>query len=115
VSGLQQALAVVGGLVALATLGGGLWAIFRTSAQDSRIKFLESQTADYLSRLNYIEPKLKEAEQQNRILLELHNPAEQIKQLAAQEQTNHDQTITLLTEQKQTLALIESRMPRNSG
>jgi hypothetical protein len=67
---------------------------------------------DYLSRLNYIEPKLTKAEEQNRILLELHNPAEQIKALATQEQTNHDRTVALLRSRSRRWQ-IESKMPRS--
>jgi hypothetical protein len=113
-NGFGQGLAVIGALVGLATVAGALWAVARSATQDTRIKFLEAQVNDYLSRLNYIEPKLTTAEEQNRILLELHNPAEQIKALAVQEQSNHDRTLTILTEQKQTLAQIESKMPRSA-
>lgn len=114
-NGFGQGLAVIGGLVGLAAIAGALWAVARSAAQDTRIKFLEGQRDDYLSRLNYIEPKLKTAEEQNRILLELHNPAEQIKALATQEQTNHDRTVLLLTEQRQTLALMEAKMPGSAS
>lgn len=113
-NGLSQGLAVIGALVALATIAGVVWVVARSSARDTRLKYVEGLAADYLSRLNYIEPKLTKAEEQNRILLELHNPAEQIKALAAQEQTNHDRTVALLVEQRATLAQMESKMPRSA-
>lgn len=114
-TGLEGALAVVGTLVVLAGVAGGLWAVARSSAQDTRIKFLEGERADYLSRLQYIEPKLREAEQQNKVLLDLHNPADQIKQLAAQESVNHEQTVVLLNQQHTTLKAIEQRLPKHAS
>lgn len=112
-SSLSAALTVIGALVGLAALAGGLWVVARSSARDTRLKYVEGLAADYLSRLNYIEPKLTKAEEQNRILLELHNPAEQIQQLAAQEQANHARTVSLLEEQRTTLGQIEAKMPRS--
>lgn len=103
VSGLQATLAVVVTLITLASLAGGLYAVFRSSAQDARIKRLQDERDDYLSRLNFIEPKLVQAEQQNQVLRDLHNPAEQIGQLKAQEQDNHDKVVQILNDQTRTL------------
>lgn len=109
-TGFQQALALIGALFGLAVLAGGVYAVFRTAAQDARLKVVSGQRDDYLQRLNYIEPKVTKLEEQNRILLELHNPAEQIKQLASQEQTNHDRTVELLEQQSTVLSEIETRL-----
>lgn len=114
-SGLQPALAVVVGVIALAAVAGGVWAVFRSSSQDARIDRLQDERDDYLSRLNFIEPRFKEVEQQNRLLLDLHNPADQIEALRAQEQTNHDRTVAILAEQSTTLHQIDTTLHRPEG
>jgi hypothetical protein len=75
-------LSIIGALVVLASVGGGLWAVFRSSAQDSTIKRLRDERDDYLSRLNYIEPRHRAVEQQNELLLAMHNPTEKLDALA---------------------------------
>lgn len=92
----QTILAVIGGLVVLAAVAGGLWAVFRSSAQDARIKQLSSWNTDLIARVNYLEPQVASLKQQNELLLEMHNPADQITKLAAQEQRNHDATVAVL-------------------
>lgn len=102
-SAVQASLVVILGLITLATLAGGLYAVFRSSAQDARIKRLQDERDDYLSRLNYVEPKLLEAEQQNRVLLELHNPSDQLEAIKAQGQVNHDRIVEIIRSQTTTL------------
>jgi hypothetical protein len=110
VSQLQIVLGVVLGLFLLAGLVGGLWAAFRSADQETRIKRLQSERDDLLSRLNFIEPKLKALEEQNKVLLDLHNPADQISALKAQEAANHKATFELLTAQHKTLQAIDRHL-----
>lgn len=113
---VQIVLTVIGGLVLLAGTAGGVYATFRSSSQDTRIKRLQGERDDYLNRLNFIEPKVKLLEQQNEMLLAMHNPADQIKNLSEQEQKNHDQTVTFLTTQNELLTAIHADLSgRNSG
>lgn len=114
-TGLQPALAVVLALFALAVIGGGLWAAFRSTDQDARIKRLQGERDDLLSRLNFIEPKLKVVEDQNALLLAMHNPAEQIAELKSQEAENHRKTYALLEKQHATLLLIDEHLLREGG
>lgn len=107
---LQAILAVVVALFVLAGLGGGIWASFRSTDQDARIKRLQSERDDLLSRLNFIEPKVKTLEEQNQILLGFHNPAEQIAALREQESTNHQRTYALLTKQHDVLQQIDAHL-----
>jgi hypothetical protein len=102
-SPLQAAIAVILGLATLATIGGGLYAVFRSAAQDSRIKRLQDERDDYLSRLNYVEPRLVRAEEQNEMLRELHNPTQHLVDLKGQEQRNHDEIVKILDDQTRTL------------
>lgn len=114
-SGIQQGLAVVGAIVMLAVVAGGLWAVFRSADRDARIDRLEGERDDYLSRLNFIEPRFKELEQQNKLLLDLHNPSDQIAALRVQEQTNHDRTVAILSEQSTTLHQIDTTLHGRGG
>lgn len=107
---LQSVLAVIGALLALSAVGGGLYAAFRSNDQEARIKRLQSERDDYLSRLNYIEPRLTVVEQQNEVLRTLHNPADQLQALRVQEQTNHDRTVELLEQQHATLQSIDQHL-----
>lgn len=107
---LQSVLVIIVSLVTLAGVGGALWAIARSSQQDARIKRLQGERDDYLSRLNYIEPRLKAVEQQNEVLLALHNPTDKIEALKAQEQANHDATVDLLQEQSRILRSIDKHL-----
>lgn len=111
---LQLILGVVLALFALAAIGAGIWASFRSTDQEARIKRLRDERDDLLSRLNYIEPKVKTLEEQNKILLELHNPADQISELRAQEADNHLKTYALLEQQYRTLQLIDDHL-KNRG
>jgi hypothetical protein len=74
-SALQAVLAVLGGLFALAAIGGALFAFAKAGAQDARIERLQGERDDYLSRLNYIEPRFKSATEQNEILRTLVDPS----------------------------------------
>jgi hypothetical protein len=116
-SGLSQGVALLGGVLGLALLVSAAWVVVRASNKDARIKRLQDENADYLKRLDYIEPRFAKAEQQNRLLLEMHNPSDQIEALRQQEQGNHDRTVEILTEQAKVLKQIESRVksPRSGG
>lgn len=96
---LQTVLAIIGGLLVLTTAGAAIWAVFRSTSQDARIKRLQDERDDYLNRLNFIEPKVKALEQQNELLMAMHNPADAIAALGIQEKANHEQTVTFLKEQ----------------
>jgi hypothetical protein len=111
VSTAQTILGVVGALVVLATAGGGLWAVFRSSAQDATIKRLRDERDDYLSRLNFIEPRHRAVEQQNEVLLALHNPTERLDDLGSQ----HAEMLRLLNAQSILLQQIDRTLDRPRG
>lgn len=73
-SAIGVAISSVLGLVALIGIGSGLWAVAHSTSQDQRIKRLQDERDDYLSRLNFIEPRHRAIEQQNEVLLALHDP-----------------------------------------
>lgn len=77
-NGLQTALSIIGALVVLSALGGALYANFRAAQSEATLKRLRDERDDYLSRLNYIEPRHRAIEQQNEVLLALHNPKDQL-------------------------------------
>lgn len=106
-STIQAVLSVLGALVALAIVGGGLWAVFRSSAQDATINRQRAEIADYRGRLDYIEPRLSAAEEQNRILRDLQNPTAEIGEVKGMQV----KTLEILNEQRVTLEEIERRMP----
>lgn len=114
-SDLQLVLAVVLALFALASIGGGIWATFRSADQDVRIKRLQGERDDLLSRLNFIEPKVKSLEEQNKVLLDLHNPADQIAALRSQEAENHRKTFALLEKQHVVLQQIDRHLIGRGG
>jgi hypothetical protein len=75
VSAAQTVLAVLGGLFGIAVIAGALYAYAKGGAQDARIERLQGERDDYLSRLNYIEPRFKSAQEQNEILRTLVDPS----------------------------------------
>lgn len=74
-STLQAVLAIVGGLFVVAGIGGALYAFAKAGAQTARIERLQSERDDYLSRLNFIEPRFKSATEQNELLRTLVDPS----------------------------------------
>lgn len=107
-SGLQTTLAILGALVALAAVGGGLWAVFRTAAQDATIERLRTDNAEYIKRIEYIEPRWKAADEQNTLLRELHNPSAQLGRL----EDKSSRTVELLEDQHELLNEIAAEMHR---
>lgn len=107
------AISTILGLLALAGLGGGLWAVFRSAAQDARIKRLQDERDDYLSRLNYIEPRHRAVEQQNEVLLALHNPTDELTGL----HDNQVEILRVINAQSALIRQIDRRLyePRGSG
>jgi hypothetical protein len=116
-TGLSQAVTLVAAMIGLALLIGAAWALVRASNRDATLKRAREENTDYVKRLDFLEPRFKELEQQNKLLLEMHNPADQISALQMQEQVNHDRTVQLLTAQAEVLKQIESRVktPRSGG
>jgi Fic family protein len=81
VSGIQSILAVFGALLALGAAAGGIWAAFRAAGQDATIRRQREDIAEYLSRIEYIEPRWKAADEQNTLLRDLHNPTSQLERI----------------------------------
>lgn len=79
---LQTFLAIVGSLVLLAGVGGVLYAQARASQRDATETRLRRENEDYLRRLNFVEPKLAKAEEQNALLMTLHNPTAKLEELS---------------------------------
>lgn len=98
---IQAVLTIIGALVAIAVVAGGLFSVARNASKDATITTLTKQRDDYLSRLNYIEPRFDQIERENKLLLEMHNPADQIRKLGEQEQENHNRTVQLLEAQRE--------------
>lgn len=105
-SPLATALGIIAALITLASLGGALYVSFRASANDARTKRLSEENADYLRRLGYIEPKLQQAEQQNALLMKLHNPTEQLAQISG----NQKEILEVLEAQSEVLHDIEAKV-----
>lgn len=103
---VQSALAILGALVALAAIAGGLFAYAKSGAQDIQMKRLREERDDYLSRINYIEPRLTAMEEQNHILLKLTDPTEGIKSLGV----DHSKIIDILERQEATLGEIAGKV-----
>lgn len=80
-STIQAVLAVLGGLILLAGFGGAVWAYTKGGAQDRQIERLRGEVADYLARLNYIEPRFKSMQEQNEILRTLLDPSARLEEL----------------------------------
>jgi hypothetical protein len=106
VSELNLALATIGGLVALASIVGGLYAVFKSTAMDKTIERQRNEIGDYIQRLDYVEPRLHTLEQRNETLLALHDPAPERAKNAAE----HATIVGLLTDQGRLLGEIEGRL-----
>ena len=109
-SDLQAVLTIIGGLFALAVLVGGLYFAVRSSAQEARIKFLQGERDDYKGRLEWIEPRFKQAEEQNRLLRNLHNPTAQIEALGQANSERHQVIVTMLEAQAVVLRDVNEKL-----
>jgi hypothetical protein len=78
-----------------------LYANFRAAQSEAQLKRLRDERDDYLSRLNFIEPRHRAAEQQLEVLLALHNPKEQLDTMSEHqtEQTRILHAVLALAEQ----------------
>lgn len=115
---LGAVVSVLGGMAGLIVLIAGLYAVFKSSAADARIKRLQDERDDYLSRLNYIEPRFVELEQQNKLLKSLHNPTARLESLEKTALTidgKSDKTLELLEAQERTLQSIHTKFPGPTG
>jgi len=74
-STIQTVLAALGGLIVVAGAAATIWAYVKGGAQDNQIERLRGEVTDYLSRLNYIEPRFKASQEQNEILRTLVDPS----------------------------------------
>lgn len=92
---LQTALAILGGLLVLAATGGGIYAQARAADRDATEKRLRAENQDYTRRLDYVEPRLKTLEEQNELLLQLHNPTVKLDGLSSE----HARILDLLKSQ----------------
>jgi hypothetical protein len=104
------ALSVLAGLVVLAGIAGGLWAVARNAAKDKTEERLRAENIDLTRRLDWVEPRLKTAEEQNAMLTELHNPTKQIEAATIEGREQRAKIIGLLEAQRQTLVSIEQQV-----
>jgi coenzyme F420-reducing hydrogenase alpha subunit len=111
----QTILAIVGGIVILVATLGGLYAIFQASAKDAMTKRLQSDNTYLRGQLDFIEPRFREAESKNEMLIQLHNPTARLDSMSEMERRNHEETVRLLTEQKQQLDAIHQEVAKGHG
>lgn len=83
-STVQAVVSIFGGLLLLAGLAFAAWQLLKRADMEATIKRLRESNADYLQRLNYIEPKHRALEQQVDYLLALHDPTAKLDALADQ-------------------------------
>lgn len=72
---VSAVLSVFGGLIGLAIIAFGAWQLLKRADLESTVTRQRGEIADYLQRLNYIEPKHRALEQQVDVLLALHDPS----------------------------------------
>jgi hypothetical protein len=112
VNDLGAAFGVIGVIVTLLVLGAGGWVIVRGSAKDAREKRQAAFIEELTGRLDYVEPRLKKAEEQNAILMTLHNPTAKLDDLSASDA----RILEILSDQGRLLAEIDVKISqRNRG
>lgn len=104
--GIAQTLVTAGSVLGVLLLIGSAYALVRASNQDARIKRLQDENSDYLSRLNYIEPRLVEAEATNALLKRLQNPTAALESISVKQ----DHTNELLVQQGERLSEMSARL-----
>lgn len=67
---------IIGTLVVISGFVVAVWVTARGAGKDERIKRLLADSNDYKSRLEFVEPRLTKALEENQMLQELHNPTE---------------------------------------
>jgi vacuolar-type H+-ATPase subunit I/STV1 len=100
-------LGALGLLTVLAGSAAVVWSKFRADASDLTMTRLRSENEDYLRRLNYLEPRVTALESRNKVLEELHDPAEEIAALRKEEAAHH-------TEQMRVLRSIDKHVQREA-
>lgn len=111
--GLSLTLSIIGGIAAVLVIAGGVYAIFTTSRKDVTEKRLRAENEDLVRRLDWIEPRFKDAEAKNELLTTLHNPTVQLQEMSERERDNHTTTVRLLGEQRDILVSIENKLDRS--
>lgn len=96
VNAINPWLAALGALVVLSGAAGVIWANLRSKAVELTVDRLRSENEDYVRRLNYLEPRTEVLERENKTLRALHNPADAIDDLKAQEASNHKEAMAVL-------------------
>lgn len=74
-SAVQAVVATCVGLFILVGAAFAGWQLLKAADKEAELTRLRSFNADYLERLNYIEPKHRALEQQVDVLLALHDPS----------------------------------------
>lgn len=103
-------LSIIGGLAALAAVSAGVYATFKGTAADKRIERLQGERDDYLSRLNFIEPRYAALEEQNQTLRTLYDPSARLVELGAAVESNAKKVLAVLDRQAATLEEIKQRV-----
>lgn len=94
---VSAVVSIILGLLAFASLGGVLYSAAKGAANEATIKRLREENVDYLGRLNYIEPRMKAAEQQNETLIRLIDPHPALKEIGEKVDKVEEKTESLVT------------------
>lgn len=83
VQGYAAGLAAIGGLVTLVLIAGAIVAIYTYARRDNVEKKQAEWLGQYRAQLAYVEPRLKEAMAENKVMRDLLNPTELMKENTA--------------------------------
>lgn len=76
------------------------------------MKRLTSDNEYLRGQLEFIEPRFRDAEAKNEMLMKLHNPTAKLDQMSATEAANHLEITRLLGEQHQALEEIKTEVAK---
>lgn len=83
-------ISILAGLVALAGVIGTLRGVAKSASQEAQLKRVREDRDDYLSRLNFIEPRHAALVEQNEMLRTLNDPSQRLNDLGELIEENTD-------------------------
>jgi hypothetical protein len=113
--GVNLVIAIISGAIGLIILTAGTYAIFSSTRKDQTERRLRAWNEDLVRRLDYVEPQLASVEAKNKLLMDLHNPTAKLEQMDSAQRANHEQTVRLLTEQRDILVRMEHTLRGEKG
>ena len=87
---------IIGGLVVISGFVVAVWVTARAKSQEEALARTRADRDDYRQKLEFVEPRLAKALEENAMLQELHNPTKAVADIKADTAVIKQHTATIL-------------------